>query len=100
MTGAGADPPPPESGRIVVSPYRTPGAAPGEITLTPQELDKARKDAARTCLWIFVALYIGAFSASISATFGGRQRDAVEFIEVDDQMRTTGVSRPYEAPAV
>ena len=63
--------------------YRMPGAAPGENTLTPQELDKARRAAARTCLWIFVALFIGAFCASLSATFGGRQRDSVEYVEVD-----------------
>jgi hypothetical protein len=39
--------------------------------------DEARKAAAKTSLWIFVALLIGAFCASLAATFGGRQRDQV-----------------------
>jgi hypothetical protein len=39
--------------------------------------DKARKAAAHSALWMFVALLIGAFIASWSATFGGRLRDDV-----------------------
>ena len=39
--------------------------------------DTARSTAAKTSLWTFVALLIGAFCASLAATFGGRQRDAV-----------------------
>ena len=39
--------------------------------------DETRKAAAKTSLWIFVALLIGAFCASLAATFGGRQRDHV-----------------------
>jgi hypothetical protein len=39
--------------------------------------DTARRAAARTSLWIFVALLIGAFCASLAATAGGRQRDRV-----------------------
>lgn len=38
--------------------------------------DKARKASAYTALWLFISLLIGAFVASLSATFGGRQRDA------------------------
>ena len=38
--------------------------------------DKARKTAAYTSLWLFVALLAGAFFASICATWGGKQRDA------------------------
>ena len=38
--------------------------------------DKARKAAAYTALWLFVSLLVGAFVASLSATFGGRLRDA------------------------
>jgi len=41
--------------------------------------DKARKAAAASSLWMFVALLIGAFVASLMATFGGRQRDRVAF---------------------
>ena len=37
--------------------------------------DKARKTSAYAALWIFISLLIGAFVASLAATFGGRQRD-------------------------
>lgn len=37
--------------------------------------DKARKASAYAALWLFVALLVGAFVASLCATFGGRQRD-------------------------
>ena len=37
--------------------------------------DEARKASAYSALWIFVSLLIGAFVASLSATWGGRQRD-------------------------
>jgi hypothetical protein len=39
--------------------------------------EAARKSIARTLLWAFIALLIGAFSASLSGTLGGRQRDHV-----------------------
>ncbi len=39
--------------------------------------DMARRGAAKTSLWLFVALLTGAFCASLAATFGGRQRDRV-----------------------
>jgi hypothetical protein len=39
--------------------------------------DEARKTGAYSALWLFVALLSGAFVASLSATFGGRQRDRV-----------------------
>jgi hypothetical protein len=42
-----------------------------------QNLEAARKATAHTLLWIFLALLIGAFCASFSATIGGRQRDNV-----------------------
>ncbi len=45
-----------------------------------QALDAARKAAAHFLLWLFVALLIGAFCASYSATIGGRQRDHVKAI--------------------
>ena len=38
--------------------------------------DKARKASANTALWLFVSLLMGAFVASLAATFGGRQRQA------------------------
>jgi hypothetical protein len=37
--------------------------------------DEARKTAAHSALWMFVALLLGAFIAALSATIGGRQRD-------------------------
>jgi hypothetical protein len=37
--------------------------------------DQARKASAYAALWLFVSLLLGAFVASLSATFGGRQRD-------------------------
>lgn len=37
--------------------------------------DEARKATAYAALWLFITLLIGAFSASLSATWGGRRRD-------------------------
>jgi hypothetical protein len=38
--------------------------------------DKARKATAYSTLWLFVSLLVGAFVASLCATWGGRERDA------------------------
>jgi hypothetical protein len=48
-----------------------------------QAADTAAKVAAWTTLWMFVALLAGAFFASLAATFGGRRRDAVVYLETD-----------------
>jgi hypothetical protein len=40
-----------------------------------QAADAARKASSYAALWLFVSLLIGAFVASLAATFGGRQRD-------------------------
>jgi len=40
-----------------------------------QAADDARKATAYAALWLFITLLIGAFSASLSATWGGRRRD-------------------------
>jgi hypothetical protein len=53
--------------------------------------DTAAKVAAMTALWMFVALLIGAFFASFAATFGGRRRDAVEYVETDAYVTPTQV---------
>ncbi|MEO8153187.1 MAG: hypothetical protein ABI605_08970 [Rhizobacter sp.] len=37
--------------------------------------DKARKASSYAALWLFVSLLLGAFVASLSATYGGRRRD-------------------------
>ena len=38
--------------------------------------EKARKASAYSALWLFISLLIGAFCASLAATYGGRQRRA------------------------
>jgi hypothetical protein len=47
------------------------------FTQMQQAADAARRAVAHTSLWIFLALLIGAFCASVAATFGGAQRDQV-----------------------
>lgn len=42
--------------------------------------DIAAKAAAWTTLWMFLSLLIGAFFASLCATYGGRRRDAVTYL--------------------
>ena len=56
-----------------------------------QAADTAAKVAAWTTLWMFVALLAGAFFASLAATFGGRRRDAVVYLETDTYVTTTTV---------
>lgn len=56
-----------------------------------QAADTAAKVAAWTSLWMFVALLIGAFFASLAATFGGRRRDAVVYLESDAYVTTTSL---------
>lgn len=47
------------------------------FTSAQQAAETARKTAAHSLLWAFIALLIGAFCASFGATIGGRQRDHV-----------------------
>lgn len=42
---------------------------------TKTAADKARKASAYAALWLFISLLVGAFAASLAATYGGRQRD-------------------------
>lgn len=44
-------------------------------TKAREAADDARKATAYSALWLFVSLLLGAFVASLAATFGGRQRD-------------------------
>jgi hypothetical protein len=37
--------------------------------------EKARKVSSYAALWLFISLLIGAFAASLAATYGGRRRD-------------------------
>ena len=41
-----------------------------------QVADDARKASAALALWLVVSLFVGAFVASLLATFGGRLRDS------------------------
>jgi hypothetical protein len=45
-------------------------------TAAREAADKARKAAALGALWLFISLLIGAFVASLCATYGGVRRDA------------------------
>jgi hypothetical protein len=45
-----------------------------------QMADTTRKVAAHLLLWLFLALMMGAFSASYAATIGGKQRDHVKAV--------------------
>ena len=45
-----------------------------------QAADRARKAVAHSMYWTFLALLIGAFSASFAATIGGKERDRVVVI--------------------
>ncbi|HSH87208.1 MAG TPA: hypothetical protein VK958_08180 [Methylophilus sp.] len=45
-------------------------------TKAKEAADQARKASVGITLWLFVSLLIGAFSASLAATWGGRCRDA------------------------
>jgi hypothetical protein len=42
-----------------------------------QIADEARKTAAHSAIWMFIALLFGAFVASLAATMGGRRRDDI-----------------------
>jgi hypothetical protein len=53
-----------------------------------QAADTATKVAAWTSLWTFISLLCGAFFASLAATFGGRRRDAVVYLESDAYVTT------------
>lgn len=44
-------------------------------TAAREAADKARKTSAYAALWIFISLLGGAFVASVTAIYGGRQRD-------------------------
>lgn len=50
------------------------------FTQAQQTEDTARKVTARVLLWFFLALMLGALSASYAATIGGRQRDHVKAV--------------------
>ncbi|WLG42471.1 hypothetical protein [Pseudomonas sp. FP1740] len=73
---------------------RTQKAAADAKLAAQQAADTAAKVAAWTALWMFIALLAGAFFASLAATFGGRRRDAVEYLEADAYVTTTTTLPP------
>lgn len=66
----------PEAEKRVTDTYARIQTKLGEIeTSAKQAADKARKASDYSALWLFIALLIGAFFASLAAVYGGRQRD-------------------------
>jgi hypothetical protein len=60
----------------VAETYAREQAAVNEAVSSAKEIaDKVRKASAYGALWLFISLLIGAFFASLAATFGGYQRD-------------------------
>ena len=54
---------------------KTKAAADDAANKAKEAADTARKTAAYGALWLFVSLLVGAFVASLAATYGGRRRD-------------------------
>jgi hypothetical protein len=54
----------------------------GEATVAKakETAEIARKAAAHTALWVFISLLVGAFYASLAATWGGKQRDPQSYL--------------------
>lgn len=66
-----------EAERRVSATYAQVQAKLRDAEVTAKEVaDQARKASAYGALWLFVSLLVGAFFASLAATFGGRRRDA------------------------
>lgn len=65
-----------EAERRVTDAYATVQTKAREAEVAAREAaDKARKASAYGSLWLFISLLVGAFIASLAATWGGRQRD-------------------------
>ncbi|HEY4356920.1 MAG TPA: hypothetical protein VGN16_14310 [Acidobacteriaceae bacterium] len=60
-----------------ITPVEADGRVSSVFTDAQQAEDTTRKVVAHGLLWMFIALLLGAFTASLSATVGGRQRDQV-----------------------
>jgi hypothetical protein len=62
--------------KLVTDTYAKASTAAQEAQAEAKEAaNRVRKAAAYTALWVFVSLLLGAFSASLLATYGGRRRD-------------------------
>ena len=77
VVAARAGVPQPEAEKRIDDLYAKARAAAAKAqTELKQAADTARKAAAYTALWTFIALLSGAFTASFAATWGGRRRDS------------------------
>jgi hypothetical protein len=66
----------PDAEKRVADTYNKVQAKAREVQLKAKEAaDQARKTSAYAALWLFISLLLGAFVASLFATFGGRHRD-------------------------
>ena len=66
-----------DAAKRVIETYSTLQTNLRKAELTAKEAaDKARKASAYATLWLFISLLMGAFVASLAATWGGRNRDA------------------------
>lgn len=69
---------PADADKRVNDAYASAKAAAADVETKAREAaDAARKAAATTALWTFIALLVGAFAASYAATIGGRLRDGL-----------------------
>ncbi|MCV2351810.1 hypothetical protein [Paucibacter sp. Y2R2-4] len=67
----------PEAEKRVAAVYAKAQAKAREAEIAAREsADQARKASAYSALWLFISLLVGAFVASLAATYGGRLRDA------------------------
>jgi hypothetical protein len=66
----------PDAEKRVADVYAKAQAKFRDVEVAAREVsDQTRKASAYSALWLFVSLLVGAFVASLAATFGGRQRD-------------------------
>lgn len=66
----------PDAEKRVADTYNKVQAKARDVQLKAKEAaDQARKASAYAALWLFISLLLGAFVASLFATFGGRHRD-------------------------
>ena len=55
-------------------------AADAAAAKAKEAAETARKAGAYTSLWVFISLLVGAFYASLAATWGGKQRDPQAYL--------------------
>ncbi|MGQ3179914.1 MAG: hypothetical protein ACT6SC_20175, partial [Blastomonas fulva] len=74
---AGKNPHPFETWNIPGCTYSRPQVASVGLTeaKAKEAADTARKASAYAAMWLVVSLLVGAFFASLAATYGGRRRD-------------------------